>query len=206
MKKSIGMLFLLVLLGTPQQSWATDNCFQCVLGIWDDPQLTRNVGEIVVGQPKVVYVGIKLAEGFEGLSGMALSVAGLSAFSIVLVEQIPPPGADTMERIEAPADTTLGSTQMGGATYAWSSCLVGDQPLLKLTITTSVPVTNGILRVKRKYPPNFPDQRAPIFTQCDSPEYTATCVTGGYYILNWDGDPSVAVAGASWSLVKNLYR
>jgi hypothetical protein len=206
MKKSIGMLCLLVLLGTPQQSWATDNCFQCLLGIWDDPQLTRNVGEIVVGQPKVVYVGIKLAEGFEGISGIALSIAGLSAFSIVLVEQIPPPGADTMERIEAPADTTLGSTQMGGATYAWSSCLIGDQPLLKLTLTTSVPITNGILKVKRRYPTLPVDARTPVITQCDNPDFTPTRVTGGHYILNWNGDPNVAVAGASWSLVKSLYR
>ena len=28
---------------------------------------------------------------------------------------------------------------------------------------------------------------------------------GGYYILNWNGDPSVRVDGATWSMVKQLY-
>ena len=86
--KTIRILLWLVLLNLPRQVWAIDSCFQCVLGIWDDPALSSNVGEIVAGQPKDIYVGIKFAEGFNETSGISLSIAGISGVLVIGVEPI----------------------------------------------------------------------------------------------------------------------
>lgn len=172
-----------------------------MLGIWDDPGLSSNIGEIVAGQPKDIYVGIKLAGGFNETIGISLSIDGLRPFLVVGVEPVVPT-ATACGYIGAPADTN----GTGGCAFAWPICLVGDQALLRVTLLTSNNVTNGLLQVKRKYPLTYPDARTPVSYQCDSPQYTPTRVKGGYYILNWDGDPSVRVDGAPWSTVKQLYR
>ena len=196
--KTLRILLWLVLANLPRQAWAIDSCSQCVLGIWDDPALSSNVGEIVPGQPKDIYVGIKFAEEFNETIGISFSVDGLSPFLVAGVEPIVPT-ATACDYIGAPADTN----GTGGCTFFWPSCLVGNQALLRVTLLTSSNITNGLLQVKRKYPPTHPDSRTPIFYQCNGPH---TRVKGGYYILNWDGDPSVRVDGAPWSTVKQLYR
>jgi hypothetical protein len=206
LNRMLRIMLWLVLLSIPRQLWATDSCFECVLGIWDDPALSSNLGRIVVGQPKDVYVGIKFAEGFNETCGISFSVAGIrSELLVVGVEPIAPT-IDLLQPIAAPADTSMGSHGVGGADWAWSQCLVGNQPLLRVTLLAFSDVTNVLLQVKRRYPPFPPDARTPVFAQCDNPQFTVTRVTGGYYILNWNGDPSVRVDGASWSMVKHLYR
>jgi hypothetical protein len=205
LNKTLRVLSWLVLLNLTQQAWAIDSCSQCVLGIWDDPALSSNVGEIVPGQPKDIYVGIKFAEGFDEIVGISFSVDGLSPFLVAGVEPIVPT-AIACGGINAPADTSMTSHGVGGCVFAWPGCLVGNQALLRVTLLTSSNVTNGLLQVKRQYPPPHPDVRTPVFSQCNSPQFTPTRVKGGYYILNWNGDPSVRVDGATWSVVKRLYR
>ena len=200
LKKTLRIILWLVLLNLPRQGWGIDSCSQCVLGIWDDPALSSNLGEIVAGQPKDIYVGIKFAEGFNETVGISFSVVGLRSFLVLGAEPIVPT-ASFCDDIRAPADTS----QIGGCSFAWHDCLVGNQALLRVTLLTSSNITNGLLQVKRKYPAP-PDERAPIFYQCNDPLYTPTRVKGGYYILNWDGDPTVQVDGAPWSMVKQLYR
>jgi len=201
LNKGLGVLLGLVLLGMPRQLWATENCFECVLGIWDDPALSSNLGEIVVGQPKDIYIGIKFAEGFNETIGISLSVDGLGPVQVIAVEPIVPI-AFACAGLNAPADTS----NVGGCDFYWPGCLVGSQALLRVTLLTSSNVTNRLLQVKRRYPPSYPDATGPIFYQCNSPLYTPTRVRGGYYILNWNGDPSVRVDGSTWSLFKHMYR
>ena len=196
----------LVLLSMPRLLWATDSCFECVLGIWDDPALSSNIGRIVAGQPKDVYVGIKFAGRFNETSGISFSVAGLRSELLVMGVEPIVPTIDLLQPIAAPSDTSMDSHGVGGADWAWFQCLVGDQALLRVTLLTFSDLTNVLLRVKRRYPPFSADARTPIFTQCDNPQFTVTRVTGGYYILNWNGDPAVRVDGATWSTVKHLYR
>jgi hypothetical protein len=193
-------------LGVPMPLWATDNCFQCVLGIWDDLALTSNIGQIAPGQPKDVYIGIKFAEGLDRLTGISFSVALPSGVQIIGVWPLVGEINWTCDTIDAPADTSQDSHMIGGCTAAWASCRVGDQALLRVTLLATADITNGLLRVKRRYPPYPPDVRTPALTQCDYPQFTIARLTGGYYILNWNGDPSVQVDGASWSIVKELYR
>ena len=198
--------FWLVIVSMPRQLRATDSCFDCLLGIWDDPGLSSNLGRIVAGQPKDIYVGIKFASGFNEISGISFSVAGLGSELLVIAVEPIVPTTDGLQPIAAPADTSMDSRGVGGANWAWYQCLVGDQALLRVTLLASSTPTNALLQVKRKYPPFPPDARTPVFTQCDNPHFTVTRVTGGYYILNWNGDPTVRVDGATWSMVKYLYR
>lgn len=206
MSKALWITLWLALLTIPRQLWATEDCFQCVLGIWDDPALSSNVGEIVAGQPKDIYVGVKFAEGFNGTFGISFSIAGLSSVLVIGVESIVPTTVIICDYIGAPADTSMTSTGTGGCTWSWPSCLVGNQALLRVTLLASSNVTNGVLQVKRQYPTPYPDVRTALFIQCNAPLYTPTRVKGGYYILNWDGDPSVLVDAATWSKVKQLYK
>lgn len=133
MKKILRILLWLVLVNLPRQaSWAIDSCSQCVLGIWDDPGLSSNVGEIVSSQPKDIYVGIKFAEGFDETIGISFSVGGLSPFLVLGVEPLVASTVVICDDVSAPADTS----QIGGCTFFWPSCLVGNQALLRITLLT----------------------------------------------------------------------
>jgi hypothetical protein len=206
LRTALKIMLWLFLLSLPRQLWATDNCFQCVLGIWDDPALTSNFGQIVPGEPKDVYVGIKFAEGFDRLSGIEFSVAAPSAIYVTSANPIATVGGWPICNPQAPADTSLTSIWAGGCTFAWPRCLVGNQALVRVTLIALNDVTNAILWVKRNYPPDPPEVKTPLIFNCDGPQFTPTRVSGGYYILNWNGDPSVRIDGATWSGVKHLFR
>lgn len=202
MKRRFAVLPGVLLWMLPRLSWASDRCPDCVLGIWDDPALSRNIGEIVPGQPKDVYVGIKFAGRFDRSTGISFSITGLGAILIAGFEPIVPTSLGC-DYVGAPTDTTLGS---GGCSVRWPGCLVGDQALVRITLLTMSPVTNVVLRVRRQYPSPDPTAPAPFFTQCNAPSYTPTGVRGGYYILNWNGDPGVPIDRKPWSVVKYLFR
>lgn len=198
-------------------SAAVDDCPSCVLGIWDDPQLTANFGTFPVMTMKHIYVGIDFAGGFDGLTGIQFSIAGIrQAEDGILVTGIQPLGADVwFGSIQAPADTSATSSGTGGLFVAWNkqSCREGDQALVRVTLLTFVQQTNKVLRVLRSYPPTNPMVRTPNFVQCDPPFFTQTRVRGGCYILNWDGSPdlgcnseTVAVESSTWSELKALFR
>lgn len=132
----------LVLVSMPRQLRATDSCFECVLGIWDDPALSSNLGSIVAGQPKDIYVGIKFAGGFNEISGISFSVAGLRSELLVIAMEPIVPTFDRLQPIAAPADTSVDSRGIGGADWAWNQCLVGNQALLRVTLLASSTPTN----------------------------------------------------------------
>ena len=203
MNRTLTTVLWLALTNLSPRAEAIDSCFGCMVGIWDDPALTRNYGEIVAGQPKDIYVGIKYAEGFSGTSGVSFSVVGLRPLLVLAVEPIVPPPSIFCDDIRAPADTSQGT---GGCTFFWSACLAGDQALLRVSLLASSEVTNAVLKVERHYPPTYPDARTPIFYQCNVPLFTPTRASGGIYILNWNGDPTVRVGDATWSVAKQLYK
>jgi hypothetical protein len=78
--------------------------------------------------------------------------------------------------------------------------------LVRITLLTFSNISNALLQVESKYPPQYPGAVAPLIYQCNAPQYTPTLVTGGHYILNWDGDPTILVNGATWSTVKQLFQ
>ncbi|MFQ5598982.1 MAG: hypothetical protein ACE5G2_00355 [Candidatus Krumholzibacteriia bacterium] len=181
-----------------------DECFGCVLGVYDDIDLTRNSG-IVTGTTKDVFLGIKYDPnaGFDGLKAVEFSITGLSSF-IVTKEPFDNPTVALGEPA-APADTLVGS---GGMNLAWANCLNGDRALMKMTLIILGAVDdNTVLQVVRKFPRSNPnaDQH---FNQCDDPAFTITRVTGGCYVLNPVGTLpcSVAVEESTWSAIKTLYR
>ncbi len=174
-----------------------ENCFGCVLGIWDDAALTSQTGTMAAFTAKDIYLGIKYAGAFDGLTGIELSISGIRQTEDgILVTSVTPlvPASVVLGGPIAPADTSATSSETGGMNIAWASCLTGDQALVKITLLTFSTITNKVLEVKHKYPPSNPEWHTPIFVQCDAPTYTATRVTGGCFGLNFTGTlPCAAV-------------
>lgn len=202
----------LLLLAAPSLAAAIDTCPGCVLGLYDDTALTSNFGVSQPGVPKVIYLGIDLAGSETGLSGIEFSVAGLQGLLVIGVETLNP-GALTLGSLPAPADTSAASAGTGGMNMAWTTC----QPrgaLVRISLLHFAPAVNHVLRVLHKFPQSNPlYNRLPVFTRCDSPNFTAVRTQGGCYVLNPDGDPStlcpvgtVAVNSRTWSGVKQLFR
>lgn len=165
---------------------AIDDCFSCVLGLYDNAGLTSTVGSMPTGVPKDVYLGVNFSGGFGGLSGIEFSIAGLEGLLVIGVEPLVP-AAVTLGSPPAPADTSSTSTGIGGMNVAWATCLSGNQALVKISLLAFSPPSNKILQVKHKFPPSNPAWQTPVFTQCDGPTFTATRLSAGCYGINMTG-------------------
>jgi hypothetical protein len=187
-----------------------DYCRDCVLGLFDQPQMLTNFGDITPGVPKDLYLGIRLTPAVQGLVVIEFSVAGVrlaeDGILIVTVEGVTNPLPNILlGTVPAPADTSASSNQVGGMAVAWPSCIVGSQALLRIQILTFAPIPNGKrLLVMHRFPPTNPNfgLAHPAIALCDAPIYTPLLVRGGDYILN----PVIQVEGKTWSGVKDLYR
>ena len=173
-------LVALLFLAAPARA-QVENCFDCVLGLYDDLDLTSCSGTIESGVAKDIYLGIRYdpASGFDRLGGIEFSISGLDS-GILLADwtQIPPtvvidgfPGA--------PADTSAASTEEGGMLIYWPQCLSGSRAIARFTLLAIDSIVDRVLQVKRKYPTSNPLWHTPVFTRCDAPTYTAVRVTGG---------------------------
>lgn len=204
------------------QGPSTD-CPGCVLGIFDDQSLTQNFGfwDPATGSPlKTVWVGILYPSDSElgHVQGIELSVDGIldSAFggpTVTVLDQpvTTPPHSD----IRTPDDETNGT---GGISVGWTHCIVGSRALIKIDMLSLSPVPNDIvLTVRRKFPPSNPMATSPLLSQCNTPIFTSTTVTGGCYVINPTVEPGEVVGGCTlaeptsvksrpWSTIKRLYR
>jgi hypothetical protein len=170
---------------------ASEDCFGCVLGIWDDPGLTQRTGTITPGIVKDLYVGIKYAGPFDGLTGLEFSISGLrqveDGILVLSVDDLT--GVSPfilLGTVPSPADTSAASADTGGINVAWGSCITGSQALLKVSILTFTTISEKVIWVKRRYPPTNEAFHTPVVYQCDV-DFTATRVTGGCYGLNLTG-------------------
>jgi len=208
-------VLLVAALALPAMAAAQD-CLDCVLGIWDDPALTTNRGEIVPFEPKDLYVGMKLAGGISDFAGVEFSVFGLDRDGLLLLGATPlGPKALVWGTVPAPEDTTETSEGVGGVTAAWSTCLEGSVAIMKLVVYATADLSDHVLQVKRSYPTSNSSWRVPILVRCDPPYYSIARVTGACYVLNASsptGDCAAmqnnptAVTLATWSGMKQLYR
>src|SRR5262249_55937378 len=196
---------------------AVDNCFDCVIGIYDDPALTSNRGTIEVGVLKDVYIGVKLTSNETTLTGLELSIAGLNQGGLQLVgtEPLGPRALVFGNSIAAPVDTTAASDQVGGVTYAASMPRGSGEALLKVTLYATDTIADHVLLVKRSYPTTNANWHTPIFLRDDPPNFTAVRATGSCFVLNPHagllGDcqallRTTNVAMSTWSGVKRLFQ
>jgi hypothetical protein len=195
-------------------------CFDCVIGLYDNAARTAVIGTSTPSMVKSIYLGIDYAPGVTGLAGMEFSIAGMRSVEdgifLITIDWVVPPTAVLGPGLIAPADTSATSTGVGGQTIAWMQCQVGSRTLARLDFVHFTPLVNKVFQIKRKYPQSNPTfyRGSPIIVLCDPPSFTAVRVSGGCYILNWDGDPNVlacidapvAVEQRAWSSVKALYR
>lgn len=184
------------------------DCPACVLGIFDDEELTRTEGIWPNSIPvKRLWVGIQHDPSSElnGLTGIELSVDGMhllpegASVSFVVKRD---PSAVLGNDIRTPPPQS-GSEAEGGINAVWGECISGDLDLVEITLFSLVPPTAIIeLRVRRKFPAPDPEAQAPLFTNCDGPIFEKVVVTGGIYTLY----PPVAVDAETWGGIKSLYR
>jgi hypothetical protein len=195
---------------------AVDNCFDCVIGIFDDPALTSNRGTIEVGVLKDVYVGVKLTSDETTLAGIELSIAGLNkgGLQVVGTEPLGPRALVFGNSIASPVDTTATSDQVGGISYAASMPRQSGEALLKVTLYATDTIADHVLVVKRSYPTTNSTWHTPVFVRADAPAYTVVRASGSCFVLNPQagllGDCQALqrtnVAMSTWSGVKHLFQ
>jgi hypothetical protein len=191
------------------------DCYDCVLGLYDDPGLTETRGSIEPGIPKDIYVGVKLAGAYTDLAAIEFSIAGFTDDDGLMLLGAWPlgPRALAWGTVPSPRDTTRDSEGDGGVTVAWSDCRADNQALVKLTLFTSLALQDKMLVIKRSYPTTSTLWKTPVFVQCDEPVFTVTRLTGGCFVLNASPgmpnlcqDPNLlAVERRSWTAVKRLF-
>ena len=222
--RKLMLLMAVGLLVLPVALWAQpERCDNCLLGIWNEPEMINNTGTITAGVPKDLIVGIRLAESEPGITGIEFSISGIRAAEdgilILPIEAVSDPGPAVIignPSVAAPADTSEASTEIGGSNIAWATCVSGTRPLVKVPIiyTGGTPLVNKVLKVLRRYPPTNLANPDKLFTRCDVPLYTSVLVPGGCFILNWDGSTNpvslceveTAVETNTWTGMKQLYR
>lgn len=211
------LLVALGVLALPTLAMAqTQDCADCVLGIFDGPDInaTTNCGTIGVGAPKDVYLGVRLSGAETGVSGIEFSIAGMEGLLLIGTEALTPASV-TLGSPPAPADTSATSTGTGGMNVAWATCLSGSQQLIKLSLLSFGPQADKVLKVMHKFPPsNLNYNLHAVLTRCDPPNFTAVRVSTGCFTLN-PSDPagppgcrcfSTPVEAKTWGAMKRLYQ
>ena len=217
------MQFLVVILVliVPGVALAQEQCPGCVMGVFDDAELSRNFGFWdATNQPvKTIWVGVKFDTYINEMVGVELSVDGIGEFcpgpaDCFSFSGLVEPSVTIGPTIASPDDKTNG---VGGVNIVWDRCLVGDRAFVKVELSSSNPIPSDVvLRVTRKFPPSdirFPE---PLFTGCGL-IFPRVTITGGCYVI----DPSVrpgetvedctlaettAVESLAWSMIKLRYR
>jgi hypothetical protein len=196
------------------------DCWECVLGIYDDQALTRNFGswDPTVSPTKDLWFGIKYDpnSGVDRLAGFEFSVMGLGDLLFAVIR---PYACDTCppNTIEAPGDTTTGT---GGISEGVIGCSENSRALLLLTLLSFDPAPEDhVLTVLRRFPSTVEGVQSPLIRLCDRPEFTPIRVSGGCYVLN-PSDPTpgtvidgcelvsetTAIQEGNWSHIKALFR
>lgn len=207
--------WVVVLLCTAGRAAAVEDCPACILGIWDDDQLTRNYGYSAPGEFKYVYVGLRAPETMRLFRNVEFSIAGLRPEDGLLVLGIScNQGAipSCIGTAASPADTSATSTGTGGLTTFWFDCFGDGQPLISILFLHLGPEPDHVLQVKRRYPTSNPAWHTPVLFACGEPPVVVR-VSAGCYVLNpTPGQTTpcvlenVPAAVPTWSRVKSLYR
>jgi len=207
----LGITLLLAAAIVPAVGTAQKLCQDCVIGLYDDPGLLQTSGRFD-GDRKTLYLGVRFAFPYQGMTSIELSVSGISEF-LVEFEELPE-AAIVLGNIAAPEEP--GATS-GGINVAWSRCQEGSRILgiLHLISLAGAVGNDIVLRVQPRFPPTNAKVPFPLFTQCNA-DYTLTAVAGGCYVINPTsgqgdlvGDCPVrptAVQATAWTTVKSLYR
>jgi hypothetical protein len=217
------LLVVCGLLALPALSFAqtVDRCDDCVLGLWDNDSLTTNYGTVTPNMPKTIYLALKLGAAETGITGVEFSIYGMrnveDGIFILSTDWVVAPGVMLGPGLQAPADSSQGSSATGGQTVAWAGCqtpAVGDNfiNLARITFTTFAPVTNKVFTIMHKFPQSNTNYLfQPILVRCDFGTFTSIRLPSGCYVANWDGSTALpceqktAVVPLTWGAVKQLY-
>lgn len=179
--RALLLLAMSVLLAAVTSAAALPVCTDCLLGVYDDSQLTRVSGTAGPFELKSVYVGIRLPDGMR-IDTLSFSAAYPIGFSVI----------DWSSYVPGVTLTPAGS----GIRVEWPVCIAGTRLLFRVRVLGIGILRDAILRLQ--------DATA---SGCDGAQ--AWRVPAGCYILNPSGPPvacGVETAPSTWSLVKELFR
>lgn len=176
------LLIAVMLLGLPAtSSHALTTCFECRLGVYDDPQLTRASGTAGLFEVKSLYVGIRLPEGIR-IRTLSFTADYPEGFSVI----------DWTSYVSGVRVTPAGN----GVRVEWPSCIAGTRLLFRVRVFGMGFFPNAELQLL--------DATAGDCDGGDDWRVPADC-----YLLNPVGSSAacgMAVLPRTWSLVKELFR
>jgi hypothetical protein len=179
------MRFVLVLgfalLYAASPAAALSLCSDCLLSVYDDPQLTRSSGTASAFELKSVYLGIHLAAGVS-IQGLTFTAAYPTGFAVI----------DYSSYVNGVRIWPQGN----GIRVEWPDCISGTQLLFRVRVLGIGLFHDALLQLR--------DVTA---SSCDGAD--AWRIPAGCYVLNPTGPPvacEVATGPSTWSVVKELFR
>jgi hypothetical protein len=179
--RSVSLLGLAVLFAAASAAAALPICSECLLGVYDDAQLTRTSGTAGSFELKSVYLGIRLPAGVR-IRSLGFTAVYPSGFSVI----------DWTSYVNGVRVTPVGS----GVRVEWPECIAGTRLLFRVRVFGFGLLRDAVLQLR--------DATA---TSCDGAQDWR--VPAGCYILNPSGPPVACGVGtepSTWSVVKELFR
>jgi hypothetical protein len=209
MRTAIGSLLTALALAWPRPAVAQDGLIglfadSSAYCLYDGHEFFCDL-ELPPSVPVTLYV-LALPSTFVtagGITGAEFRIAGAPPGLMLTVSS----GTATIVLGNPFTDETLPQGERGGVNVAWSECQIPN-PINNVVLLFTVEavnvgnVTNAVLTVTGRDPPNNPNFPCPLINACDPPQFTAHCVSG------WQGtvNRTTELESRPWSAVKALYR
>jgi hypothetical protein len=161
---------------------ASPLCGDCLLGVFDDPQLTKTSGTIGLFEVKSVYLGLRQPAGL--------------AVSLLQFEASYPNGftpIDYMSYIEG-AKLTAGANSVR---VEWPQCVTGTRALFRIRFLSFGSVHDAVVQLRNAEA-----------TACAAPGADRWLLPTGCYVLNPSRSSgcTTGVEAATWAGMKELFK
>jgi hypothetical protein len=157
-------------------------CEGCLLGIFDDPQLTQTTGTMAAFEVKTVYLGLRQPAEF-GLADLQFEASYPNGFTPI----------DYTSDIEG-AELTAGASSVH---VEWPQCVTGTRVLFRLRFLSFGSVRDAVLRLRNAEA-----------AACAGPGADRWLLPTGCYVLNSSRGSActTGVKAATWAGMKELFK
>ncbi len=179
--RALALLALPLLVVLAHRAAALPICSDCLLGVYDNPQMSITSGDAAPFELKSLYLGIRLPAGMK-IRVIRFAAAYPSGFSVI----------DWTSYVSG----VRIAAESGGVRVEWPECIAGTTLLFRVRVLGLGALEDAVLRLH--------DASA---GGCDGTQQWQ--VPAGCYVLNPSGRPvacAVENAPSTWTLVKELFR
>lgn len=175
------MVVIAPLQGRAQE--VTRDCGNCLLGVYDDGQMTRTSGTISPFQVKTVYLGIRLGPGMS-ISNLKFEAVYPLGFTVL----------DVFSYITGASYIPNGN----GVVVDWPACVSGTKALFRVRVFTFGSVRDAVVMLRNAE-----------VGSCQAPAADRWRIGTGCYVLNPSARPpacSTGLAPSTWTAMKGLFK